>query len=189
MPAPALLQALRAHTAHDHAALEAEADVMARLDGGGRQTKLVAAFWRMHEAAERALAPWLAAVGDLNLVERRRSDRIERDLRALGGEPPLPVAPPQLRSCGEALGLLYVVEGSSLGGRTILRDLRSQNKSLHGLSFFDPYGDSVGDRWRDLIAVMEREVSTGAAATADVLTGAALGFRFCRDVLMETDHP
>jgi hypothetical protein len=45
--------------------------------------------------------------------------------------------------------------------------------SPHGLSFLDPYGDQVGERWRSFLSVVEAQASHAEAMVA----GAVAGFR------------
>lgn len=57
---------------------------------------------------------------------------------------------PSVSNVAEALGCLYVMEGSTLGGRFIYKNL---NKTLginyeQGASFFYGYGDETGVKWK-----------------------------------------
>ncbi len=89
-------------------------------------------------------------------MPRLRLPLLDRDLRTLGFEaaavngiaPCLPAA-----TLGDdpasVLGSLYVLEGSTLGGRLITRHLRQAAwYPPDGLRYFDPYGDDTGGRWQ-----------------------------------------
>jgi heme oxygenase len=79
----------------------------------------------------------------------------------------------------EALGALYVLEGSSLGGRVILKELKRRDVSLAGLGFLDPYGADTSRRWQSFLAILEREI-TSCEQKADAVKGALDTFAFAR---------
>jgi heme oxygenase (biliverdin-IX-beta and delta-forming) len=82
----------------------------------------------------------------------------------------------------EALGALYVLEGSSLGGRVILKELKRRGASLAGLGFLDPYGADTGKRWRSFLIILEREL-TSCEQKADAVKGALNTFAFANACL------
>jgi heme oxygenase (biliverdin-IX-beta and delta-forming) len=172
---PAILQALRDATGPIHDRLERRIDLDRRIADPRGRADLVEGFHRLHAMAEPALADWLGDVADLQIERRQRADHVAQDLRRLGRTPGA-VAPVAIASRGEALGWAYVLEGSSLGGRTILRGLAARGVDATGLGFMDPYGEATGERWRTLVAVMARETDAGRARAQDVLAGARLGF-------------
>lgn len=141
---------------------------------GRRQ--VVAGFHSLHAALEPGLALWLSDVEGLGFAARRRTDRLGADLRALGvsAAQPDPVPPPGSRA--EALGRLYVLEGSALGGRVIRKQVARAGDDLTGLSFLDPYGDRLGETWRAFLAVLERE-APGEIERRRVVAGARTAFR------------
>lgn len=147
---------LRAETAASHRGLEARSDVLARAACRNRRKALVLAFHRLHSAAEAGLAPLLETIPGLDYDRRRRLPLLESDLAALSlrpARPPGAVAP----ACqAEALGMLYVLEGSTLGAQVIRRELAVRGADLKGLSFLDPYGSHTGAMWRDFLTVLDR---------------------------------
>ena len=52
-----------------------------------------------------------------------------------------------------ALGILYVVEGSSLGGRFILKNLETIPglDNGKGVSYFTGYGNKTGSQWKNFL--------------------------------------
>jgi heme oxygenase len=104
-----------------------------------------------------------------NLLEgRRRSPLIAADLEVLGGEVPEVDAGEGERWFGEFLrgdagerdaaflGAMYVMEGSTLGGQYIARQVE---KTLglapgRGDAYFRGYGDETGPMWRAFKAVL-----------------------------------
>ncbi len=72
--------------------------------------------------------------------------------------------------------MLYVLEGSTLGGQVIRKRLLARGQAMTGLSFLDPYGPETGRRWKDFLAVLQREcppddVRSGEAAAKGAVTG------------------
>lgn len=87
---------------------------------------------------------------------RLKTNLLKRDLCALGlntGEIealPRCMNLPLLDSVAAAVGSLYVMEGSTLGGRMIVRALQqSLELPAESLSYFSSYGAEVGERWKE----------------------------------------
>lgn len=147
-------------------------DILRRIGVPEQRRALVERFHVLHAQAEAAMAPWIAGLAGLEFEARRRSRLLARDLAALGGAPREADADPIiLRGVGEALGLLYVLEGSTLGGRVIRREVESKGGDMRGLTFLDPYGARAGERWRSFLAVVAARPDADA-----IVTGAVAGF-------------
>lgn len=162
---------LRDATAAQHAQLESRIDILNRIATPAGRRELVARFHAFHTAAEQALAPFLVKVEGLDFDARRRSGRLADDLADLGGAPADTSSPIVVRGVAEALGLMYVLEGSTLGGRVIRKHVESHGGDMLGLSFLDPYGADVGDRWRSFLGVLDAE-----ADVEGMVAGAVAGF-------------
>jgi heme oxygenase len=83
---------------------------------------------------------------------RRKSDLLLADLNLLTQLPNISVCKdlPQISSLSQAFGCLYVMEGSTLGGRVIsgiVNDRLNINAST-GASFFNGYGADTGNKWK-----------------------------------------
>ena len=120
----------------------------------------------LHESLESCLDsvtgshPWLAG---LFTDDRRRVPDLDRDLAAFGVDPDdVPVLPPTAEFIGRIEGLtasdpmallgpLYVLEGSTNGGkflaRVLERSLRIEDRA--GLAYMDPYGDRQPEMWAE----------------------------------------
>jgi heme oxygenase len=132
-----------------------------------------------HRAFEIALAE---RVGAEFVGARARAHLIAADLEALGldaGEIarlPLCDALSTPRDKAEALGALYVVEGSTLGGVQIARALQGVvgGSDGRGRLFYLGYGERHGAMWRafleELEALAERRADADAAVRAAVDT-------------------
>jgi heme oxygenase len=170
-------QRLRAATRADHERLESRADLLRRVKTSRGRSAVVQRFWRLHAEIEASVTPWLEDLDGLDFDGRRRTQRLAADLATLGVDAPSARPQgPKVTSIAEALGFLYVLEGSTLGGRTIRRSLQAQGSDMCGLSFLDPYGEQTGERWRAFLAVLDRAARTTESVEAAV-RGAVAGFR------------
>lgn len=170
------LARIRGATRIAHAQLDDRLDAVARFADPSRRGELVDRFARLHLPVEAALGAFLADMPDLEYTARRRAGHFDEVRR----EPPPSFPVPASRA--EALGLLYVVEGSALGGRMILRMLAERGVHDPALRFLDPYGERTGALWRGFLAVLARETVSGERAEAAV-RGACRGFAHAEQVL------
>jgi hypothetical protein len=138
---------------------------------------MIRRYAALHVPADATLSLYLHDVSGLDLPVRSRTAAL-----ASYAYPPLPAFP---RPAGraEAFGMLYVLEGSTLGGRIILRTLSDRGVSDPALSFLDPYGAATGQRWRDFIAVLTRELGNEVGRVAAACDGAVRAFRHAGAVL------
>lgn len=174
-----VLAALRQATSADHERLDRDIRFHERVRDASARLDLVAAFRRFHGSAER-LFDGVLAEGEARPAPRLA--RIDADLAALTTSP-APALDPLRANHGEALGWAYVVEGSSLGGRVLTRELSSEGVDLTGLGFLDPHGADVGPRWKALVAAIEDEVASGRATVDQVVAGARSAFAYAHSVL------
>ena len=80
--------------------------------------------------------------------ERQRAHLILADLERPADAPGLPLCPdmPPLHTRAQLLGAMYVVEGSTLGGQVITRQLARAGILLR--AYFTGYGALTGPRWK-----------------------------------------
>src|SRR3954469_23573673 len=165
-----VLHLLRTGTAEEHGSLERTLDL---LDPDLDRSRLTGVLTRMHgfwQAAEAALDDWAARfpddAGAVTWSARRRAGLFAADLDALGAAPAdaVPALPP-VTGTDDALGRLYVLEGSTLGGTFIDRHLAAL-PALAGvrLRAFSPYGARTGAMW----AAFRRTTRAHVAAGGDV---------------------
>ena len=172
------LALLRAATRPAHDRLEAE---MGLVDEGldlaayRRRLERFHGFWQGWQPAVAVL------LGDEEfLAPRRRLHLLAADLFSLGLPPEaiatLPACPPpDLGSAAAAMGSLYVMEGSTLGGRVILRHVEAHLDGA-GCSYFTGYGNNTGMMWRSFVARLDQwpaaeaeRIVIGATATFEHL--------------------
>ena len=155
---PPVLERLKRETREAHDRLEAGLDLLGEPLSRERFLRVLERFWGFHSVWEPAVGR--ALHDDLFLAPRLKLSHLQADLGALGRSPddiarlprcfeaaqlaPLPLRP------GAALGSLYVLEGSTLGGKVISRALKDAPWLPEGgLAYFDPYGSHTGRMWQD----------------------------------------
>jgi heme oxygenase len=174
-----VLRMLRTATATEHEAVERALNL---LDPALERNRLVAVLDRLHgfwQAAEAGLDGWAdrcpADAAAVDWARRRRAALFAADLRALGGrpEPATPTLEP-LPGTDEALGRLYVLEGSTLGGVFIDRHLAAL-PGLAGLRVraFSPYGADTGASWHAFRTTLRARVADGGDAATVVRSARA----------------
>lgn len=136
-----------------------------------RYGAILARYWGFY-------GPWEAVVGEVLADEaffgpRRKLRLIESDLAALGIE--LAALPrcaglPALDGRAAALGSLYVIEGSTLGGQLLSRHVRDclGLGPGDGGAFLASYGPAVGEMWRATRARLGRDLAAPHALAAAV---------------------
>lgn len=154
---------LNAATAARHAQVESlplMSALMSPAVDRGTCVEVLRRMWRVHAGWESANGPRLRA---LPWTWRPRAPQLAADLQALGEHPadPPPVSPVAAGDA-EAWGMLYVVEGSALGGQLIARHLRRHLPAVGAVvRHFD--GPGPGPGWREFRATLE-EALPGAGA-------------------------
>jgi heme oxygenase (biliverdin-IX-beta and delta-forming) len=174
---------LRDETRVAHSRLDQTLGLLDRLNSLDQRGRLLAGYHWLHRETEAKIAPFLGGMSDLDFPARRRSSLLAQDLAVLGHPARLdhPIRL-DIHTSGAAFGALYVLEGSTLGGRVILKELKLRGASLVGLGFLDPYGNRTGDRWRSFLAILEREIKS-SDQKAEAVTGALNTFAFAEGCL------
>lgn len=134
--------------------------------------RALAVLHALHAALEPALGS-AVSVGPASFPFAARLDALEQDLAALG-ETPFPdgghLAGCSPNSPSEAVGVLYVLEGSRLGGRMIHGRLRS-NLPDQPMSYFAATAASPETSWRDFqnfLTQAEPCIHTDAATSSAI---------------------
>lgn len=175
------MQVLREATRDVHTRIER---VLPLLEPGltrARYTRVVEAFYGFYAPLEPALARAAAAEGAaLALDLRAKLPLLATDLRALGVTSAQIEALPRCRdlpvldSASHALGILYVIEGSTLGGQIIRKHLRDRLEldAASGAAFFTGYGATTGAMWTRFVDHVNHSTTleTDAAVRAAVHT-------------------
>ena len=180
---------LRARTADGHAALEATPLMRAFASGIGDSRyahDYLSRQYRLHRACETALAPSIPA--DVAVVRLAKCDWLAEDLRQFDQVPAGPaVAVPAVDSWASALGMLYVIEGSTLGLQKVRRDVLATGSAgwLVASRFVRGYGDATATHWREFIRLLE---ALPARHWSDAVDAAMGTFAAFLDTFQETTH-
>lgn len=115
-----------------------------------------------------------------NLPERKKSHALAKDLDAIDVKRTSrdfsfgnnKIAP------AFAMGIMYVLEGSTLGGRFILKNV-AENLRLdetNGASYFSGYGNKTGSFWKNFLANL-MAFETSHNAENEIIEGADFAFK------------
>ncbi|WP_158825790.1 biliverdin-producing heme oxygenase [Mucilaginibacter lacusdianchii] len=100
-------------------------------------------------------------------VHRRKSAALADDITVLGGVT-MPKATetdlPEISNAQQAFAALYVIEGSTLGGKIISQMMARQLEIIDGkgLSFFNSYGDDTELMWGRFKEALNQQANTKA---------------------------
>lgn len=185
VPARAL-DRLRAATREAHHQLEVRLDVLERLSSSTERPLLIRRYRTMYAGAAILLQPWPIADDAAPHRDDDTASRQDDDTAPLPADGTAPIdAHPMVRlgSAPEALGFRYVINGSALGGRLILRTLEARGVDITALDFLDPHGARAGEVWRGFLALLERELVDDPEALDLAAAGAVKGFDYARSCL------
>ncbi|MEA5674238.1 biliverdin-producing heme oxygenase [Pseudomonas sp. MH2] len=155
-PGPVLL-ALREGTQACHKSLEARLPFFSEGFDHDAYRRLIEAYYGFHAPLEALLATHQGN-------ERNKAEALCRDLQALklSAEQidalPLCRDLPAITDEASALGVMYVLEGSTLGGQVLKRAMaqRLGIDADSGGGFLDVYGSATASHWRGFIERLDR---------------------------------
>lgn len=132
---------------------------------------LLKRFYGFYEPLETLVRHYITPALLPDVEERGLARRLFADLTVLGESGHLPCcsALPRVQSAAEAFGAMYVMEGSTLGGRVLLKmfaqrgDLNLPPEAFH---FFSGYGAETGRRWTSFIHALNGQQNTQAVVGA-----------------------
>lgn len=189
-----LLSRLKNETAACHTRLENSLDLMR--DDLTRD-EYIALLHRFYGY----VAPWEDAVGahmppSLRVFfdERRKTPLLAADIAALTRQHTMPELAdacadlPRIADVGAAFGSMYVMEGSTLGGRFIAPHVARllQLEPGVGNRYFDGYGARTGSMWnafRETAAAAVPEAQYDAAVNAAIATFESMQSWLCEEPL------
>lgn len=156
------IEKLRSETKHIHQALEkVMIPGIKQADTPEAYAKILNVFYGYFKAIENLLDAQLDEKVVPAYTQRRKADIILQDLKAMslnGQLPPLATDLPQISNLHQALGAMYVLEGSTLGGQVITKMLK-QNLNVNDtayLKFFSGYGDETQKMWASFMGVLDQ---------------------------------
>lgn len=157
---PLILSELRIATTHQHQVLEKRIPFFTA--DQALYTRLIEAYYGFYRPLENLLSQRAMAIPDLDWLIRSKTPSLEADLCALGLDADAIAAIPQcrftlqIRSAADVLGVLYVLEGATLGGQSLRNGLYSRLgiDEHSGGRFFAVYGTSTALMWRGFLACL-----------------------------------
>jgi heme oxygenase len=175
---PELLPSLKAGTQQEHQLLEDRLDLFNRVTDLATYRRLLEGFFTLYEPLEQCLGnviDWRALNWDFD--GSRKTPWLVEDLINLGLSQTdidsLPRCPhlPEIDSASKAVGSLYVLEGSTLGGQLITKRFSSSLGTVpdRGGRFFSGYDEGTVAHWRAFAAwvqSVEADLHAGEATIA-----------------------
>lgn len=157
------VEALRLASWAAHQRLEKRLDVKKRFTDPDAYRSHLEKMWGFCAALEGGLGQHVFGAALPNYDRRRKLPLITRDLIALGADAdsvarlPRCDAVPACREPAAAFGCVYVLEGATLGGRTLLPLVQRQLgfTGEHGATFLASYGENVAPMWSEFRAVLD----------------------------------
>lgn len=117
----------------------------------------------------------------LQLDQRKKLPLIEKDLESLELENQVASHPLEIKNEHEALGMMYVIEGSTLGGNVIAKQLsKTEGFDEVTFNFFGCYQENTGPMWKNFKEVLDTEVTENNYS--EVLSGAKKLYTFLLNV-------
>ena len=189
-----ILNTLKNTTGPLHKRLEKSMNILAPNFSTTDYLQLIKGFWGYYlpfEANLTSVAELQVCLPDIAM--RSKLPGLETDLKALGLNSvtldALPVcsALPTCTDLSTALGCLYVIEGSTLGGQILSRHFNALlNLDVeNGAAFFTGYGVQTGAMWQTFReALMVAPVNEVALINAACETFITLERWLCPDIIM-----
>ncbi|MGV8877827.1 MAG: biliverdin-producing heme oxygenase [Sphingobacteriaceae bacterium] len=139
------------------------------IDNTNAYIKLLQIFYGYFGALEDKINQHIGVAQLADHSKRRKSESIIEDIKDLGGLAPEKAKDsdlPEIANHLQALGALYVIEGSTLGGKLIAKMLSKQLdiKDSNGLSFFSGYADKTDEMWEGFKHALNNEAQDSTAA-------------------------
>lgn len=163
---------LRDQTSDKHNELESLMFVNEIMNGSlsiSDYKKLLTVNYIIHHKLEKKLTDMLDAdiFEKLQMHTRYKLTALEKDLDYWAIDPlSLPDLDFELfvpeRNNAEVLGALYVLEGATLGGNVIKKQILKNPEFAHhkdGLNYYGVYGDELGSKWKTFVEVLNESVT------------------------------
>jgi heme oxygenase len=160
------LEFLRKETGKLHAQLEASVDLNRSLGSVSTYRSLLHRYLSVYRPFEDALSGMADLLNGTSWRYHGKVTLLEGDLLAL--DPDLRTnqltrwsALPKFDNPDSALGALYVVEGSSLGGQVIYREVQRRLglDARSGAAFFFGAGAQTGVAWKEFTVMLDQQIS------------------------------
>jgi len=145
---------------------------------------LIAKNYVFHAEMESALESFLKELPEF--ASRKKTGLLLQDVRELGLEKDSfkKFSPPVFKNYYEALGAMYVMEGATLGGAMIYKQLLKNDEIAQANSFnyYRGYGAETGIRWKSFLKILSDEIKTDLQKR-DTVSGAIKTFQAFENLL------
>ena len=181
--AATFLDRLRSTTSQSHTNLEKLPLSLSIVNPAVTEKEYAHYLSLMHDLVKDAEVNIFPLLSDIvpDLGQRNKALIIEKDLNILGQSKSDYSRPLSVEAVGStpafALGIMYVIEGSTLGGRFILKNITEAlgHTAEHGAAYFAGYGNATGSRWKSFLNMMvQYEEEHGRED--DIIAGANYAF-------------
>jgi heme oxygenase len=169
---------LKERTKGEHAALEKVfLQIIRGVNSKIEYAALLTKLYGYYNALEKLIHPFLVDSEISDYPQRRKTDRLMEDLSTMDTNPGQIqhcLRLPAVESYHSALGVLYVLEGSTLGGKIIANMIASRLNSETGLRFFLSYGENTMEMWRRFKVYLRQPFTS--EQREEIVTSAMLTF-------------
>jgi heme oxygenase len=178
---------LKTHTSSHHDQIEGSIDLLKLSSEKNVYIKMLQAFASFYFSIELELSHFRKELGakGVDLNERSKLEYLYSDLKYFGvsiDNFPRPQVK-KINNVQEAMGILYVLEGSTLGGQIICTHLKKSGligEEGHGGSFFYSYGKHTIKKWQEFKTILD---SLPAEDQPSLLSSAQWTFEFLQQWL------
>ena len=157
-----LQQRLKDRTEKLHKRLEdTMAPILAAVSSKEDYIKLLKTFYGYMKPVEDLIHAYIDKSRISDLDQRRNTRYLLTDIDELGADDDdidYSKAVPSIHTPASALGAMYVLEGSTLGGKTISRMLKEKLGDDIPVNFFSGYKDNTGAMWKRFVECLNDEV-------------------------------
>lgn len=160
---------LKAATGKHHDEMEKIVNVMEHTFAMEDYKELLKKFYRFYSSIEPLIAASGLKGAGFEKGTRAKAHLLEADLASLGLDREIDAlrgswrGTPVIDSPEKALGCAYVMEGATLGGQVIMRELKQRLDidRENGGRFFNSYGVQVGPMWKEFCAFATEFAANG----------------------------
>lgn len=131
--------------------------------------RILRLFYSYFGALEDEINVYIGAAELPDYHQRRKTQNIANDIKIMGGTVPGKAKGPDLPTIEnplQAFGALYVIEGSTLGGKIIhqMMEKKINIRNTEGMSFFKGYGDQTESKWASFKEQLNSQIDNQASS-------------------------
>jgi heme oxygenase (biliverdin-IX-beta and delta-forming) len=172
-----VIDTVRTETKRQHQELEGVLiPVLKKMTDANAYAALLRMFYGYYQGIEDATDKYLNDDIVPRYSSRGKGERILQDLRSLGitDTPPISTNLPEINSVATALGAMYVLEGSSLGGQIITRMLMDSLKMpLEHFKFYNCYGEESKAYWEQYVDALNNSAASMTEDEREIIVNTA----------------